>query len=297
MEQSVTETPTVSVVIPYYNDADTIERAVQSVLAQAFTDFELLIVDDGSEEELIGGIGDSAAHRVRIIRHETNRGAAAARNTGITQSKGHYVAFLDADDCWRPNKLAQQLGALRNAEEKIVACVCGFALHREGVDKTEVHTTGPMRPFMNELIWGCRVSPGSTLLCARNCFDTVGLFDEDLRRLEDWDWLLSFAKQNEVGYIPTILADIFVTKAGGGARCTAVREATRIIKNKHLKTISQLGLIMRQQFLSTLAIENAAAWYRNGDKIRAGIFAIWSLTIWPFRNARFFRRLSRCMFH
>ena len=104
----MTGTPTVSVVIPYHNDADTIVRTVQSVLAQAFTDFELLIVDDESEDELIGGIGDTAAHRVRVIRHETNRGAAAARNSGIKQSKGRYVAFLDADDSWRADKLARQ---------------------------------------------------------------------------------------------------------------------------------------------------------------------------------------------
>ncbi len=89
----MTGIPTVSVVIPYHNDADTIERAMESVLAQAFTDFEILVVDDGSEDEFTGDTGDPAAHRIRVIRHETNRGAAAARNTGITQSKGRYVAF------------------------------------------------------------------------------------------------------------------------------------------------------------------------------------------------------------
>jgi len=163
MEPSVTGIPTVSVVIPYHNDADTIERAVQSVLAQSFTDFELLIVDDGSEDQLIGPIGDSAAHGVRVIRHETNRGAAAARNSGIKQSKGRYVAFLDADDSWRPNKLARQLEALGNAEAGVAACVSGFALHREGTGNVEIHDRALQDSTIEELLWGCPYSPGSTM--------------------------------------------------------------------------------------------------------------------------------------
>ena len=293
----MTGIPTVSVVIPYHNDADTIERAMESVLAQAFTDFEILVVDDGSEDEFVGDIGDSAAHRIRVIRHETNRGAAAARNTGITQSKGRYVAFLDADDSWRPNKLARQLEALRNAKPGVVACVSGFALHRKGVDKPEIHKTGPKHPFMNELVWGCSASPGSTLLCARNCFDTVGLFDESLRRLEDWDWLLRFASKCRLIHLSGVWADIYLSAKPRATHLSDVLHAVGLIRDKHLGMASRLGSMRRRIFLSALEVEKAAAHYRSGGTLAAILIVLRSLVIWPFRNRRFFRRLSQCMFH
>ncbi len=295
MEPSVTGIPTVSVVIPYHNDADTIERAVQSVLAQSFTDFELLIVDDGSEDQLIGPIGDSAAHGVRVIRHETNRGAAAARNSGIKQSKGRYVAFLDADDSWRPNKLARQLEALGNAEAGVAACVSGFALHREGTGNVEIHDRALQDSTIEELLWGCPYSPGSTMICDRQCFDTVGLFDEGLRRLEDWDWLLRFAAEYRLVHLSGVWADIYLSAKPPATHLSDVLHAVGLIHDRHLGTASRLGSIRRRIFLSALEVEKAAAHYRSGDKFASILIVLRSLVIWPFRNFRFFRRLVECL--
>ena len=102
-------TPKVSVILPTYNRAHSLIAASMSVLTQSFTDLELIIVDDGSSEDIESvarGIGDD---RVKFIRRETNGGAAAARNAGLRAAKGEYVAFQDSDDLWLPNKLRKQL--------------------------------------------------------------------------------------------------------------------------------------------------------------------------------------------
>ena len=96
---------TVSAIIPTYNRANIVIRAIQSVLNQTYQNFELLVIDDGSQdntEEIVTGIHDN---RIKYIRHEKNKGVAAARNTGIEAAKGEFIAFLDSDDEWLPNKL------------------------------------------------------------------------------------------------------------------------------------------------------------------------------------------------
>ena len=103
--------PDISVVIPAYNRATTIARALNSVLAQTFQDLEVIVVDDGSTDhtsEVIQQIGDA---RVEIIRHTRNQGAAEARNTGMKAAGGKYIAWLDSDDEWLPDKLQVQLDA------------------------------------------------------------------------------------------------------------------------------------------------------------------------------------------
>lgn len=107
---------TVSVVIPTYNRAELLSRAIDSVLAQTYDDFELLVVDDGSTDDTEAVVTAYDDDRVRYLAHETNRGANPARNTGIEAAEGEFVAFLDSDDEWRPRKLEAQLDRLEAVE-------------------------------------------------------------------------------------------------------------------------------------------------------------------------------------
>src|SRR5690242_2210221 len=119
--------PTVSVVIPVYDDVATLSRAIHSVIAQTYRASEIIVVDDGSPE-LVCVETPYAGVPCRVVKHESNRGPAAARNSGIRASECDYVAFLDADDAWRPSKLALQIDALESAGPDVAACVTGFAL-------------------------------------------------------------------------------------------------------------------------------------------------------------------------
>ncbi|OQX54719.1 MAG: hypothetical protein B5M53_05570 [Candidatus Cloacimonas sp. 4484_209] len=109
------KSPTVSVIIPTYNRAHLIRRAIQSVLNQTYQDFEIIIVDDGSTDDTEEVVKSFKNERIRYIRQEKNEGAAAARNTGIKMAKGEYIAFQDSDDEWLPEKLEKQMKILENA--------------------------------------------------------------------------------------------------------------------------------------------------------------------------------------
>lgn len=119
--------PLVSVIIPSYNRAATIVKAIESVFAQTFEDFELIVVDDGSRDgpELDRILQRHADPRLRLARHPVNRGVSAARNTGIDAARGRFVAFLDSDDAWLPAKLEEQVAAaLGAADPDRVVCLC-----------------------------------------------------------------------------------------------------------------------------------------------------------------------------
>lgn len=115
----IEEEPTVSVIIPTYNRAHTIKRAILSVLNQTYQGFEIIVVDDCSTDntrEVIEKFGDK---RIRYIRKKANKGAAAAGNTGIKAVRGEYIVFLDSDDKWLPNKLDEQIKVLKVTSPKV----------------------------------------------------------------------------------------------------------------------------------------------------------------------------------
>ena len=141
------KTPKVSVIIPTYNRAHLVGRAIRSVLNQTYQDFEIIVVDDGSTdntEEVVKSFNDP---RIRYIRHEENKGAAAARNTGIKAAKGKFIAFQDSDDEWLPKKLEKQMEAFDNASPKVGVVYTGFwsiegNVKRYSLNKEIVHKEG-----------------------------------------------------------------------------------------------------------------------------------------------------------
>src|SRR6056297_1399486 len=120
--------PTVSVIVPTYNRADSLPRTIDSVLAQTHDDLELVVVDDASTDDTETVVERYEDDRVTYLEHATNRGGSAARNTGIRASDGDYVAFLDSDDEWHPEKLERQVRELESRSEEWVAAYCGVEM-------------------------------------------------------------------------------------------------------------------------------------------------------------------------
>lgn len=195
----------VSVVIPTYNRADMVGDAIQSVLDQTFTDWGLVVVDDGSEDstrDVVSGFDDP---RIRYIYQE-NRKLPGARNTGIRASSGDYVAFLDSDDLFLPEKLETQVAALdRNSD---VGCIASGWMEVDS-NGAPLRTLRPWRLKSglapSDWLYGCPVTVPAVLV-RRHWLVRVGLFDEEQHYVEDWDlWLRLVYAGCQMAWEPTIV--------------------------------------------------------------------------------------------
>lgn len=250
--------PGISIVIPVYNRAHTLERALKSVLTQTYPHFEVLLVDDGSTD---GGVQAFALHdpRVRIIKHHTNQGAASARNTGVSHALYPYIAFLDSDDTWHPTKLEKQM-ALWQYKPETKACVTWFNLY----DQTTITPCKvfPQRDWFSFFLKGCLVGPGSTFMAKKEVFQCVGPFPTHLKRFEDWEWFLRFAKHYALEIVPEALVDVH---KGPAADHTIVMRSLDQLENE-FKDLPPLQAFL---FKGALAYERATAYVRLGKKDRA----------------------------
>ncbi len=201
----MSQPPTVSVVLPTYKRMHLVRRAVHSALWQTFGDLEVIVVDDASPDvtaEVVRQVDDP---RLRYVRHETNRGLAAARNTGIAHARGAYIAFLDDDDLWLPDKLEKQLRCFEQSAPSVGAVHCGFLRWQAMPPYRGVVPTGPSElqghALFKLLIRKAFTQP-SALVVKRCVVDEIGLFDEAFVRVEDTDFILRIATRYEFGFVP-----------------------------------------------------------------------------------------------
>ena len=186
----VGDRPLVSVVIPAYNAMPYLPIAVSSVLGQTYQPVEVIIVNDGSSDGTADWVRSVTDDRVTLIE-KLNGGASSARNQGIRAARGKYVAFLDADDYWEPNKLALQVDRAECTPHLTLVDAWAYYVDASGqrvADCLGNDHEGDVWALMAQLdlVFFC----SSTLLVPRTCFDEVGLFRQDLRYAEDWEmWI------------------------------------------------------------------------------------------------------------
>jgi glycosyltransferase involved in cell wall biosynthesis len=230
------DVPAVSVVVPAYNAAWCLGKAVDSVLAQDYRDFELIVVDDGSTDgtaSVLADYGDA----VRVVR-QPNGGLSSARNAGIRAARGEFVAFLDADDWWLPGKLHRQVELMRSRPDV-------------GFSSTAARVEDPDGRLLN--VWGCAqwegsflvhlfgsnadvAGSGSAVMARRAMFDRVGGFDESLRSLEDIDMWMRLAAVAGYACLDEPLA-VILKRPGSMSRNLEVMRAAAVAvmaKNRRL---------------------------------------------------------------
>lgn len=180
--------PLISVIIPTFNRAQVLRRAIISALNQTYRNIELVIVNDASTDsssDIVKSINDN---RIKLVVHEKNKGLAAARNTGIRNSAGQYVTFLDDDDEWLPEKISLQLDAIRNANLTIgLVFTNGFSEYENNfIIKENVPSGVVFDPKINNFFpLRVLITPPSSWMLAKTVVEKIGFFDESM--YNNWD--------------------------------------------------------------------------------------------------------------
>ncbi len=207
--------PKVSVIIPYYNGQKFINEAVNSILKQTYKDFEIIVVDDGSEikaKNVIKSLhGDS---RIKIIEYKQNKGIPSARNTGIRHSKGKYIAFLDQDDIWLPNKLEQQIGILDKPSSKVDMVFGKISLGNYNNHSKQYPQKDRLPLNINKLsskdiikaLFLDNFIPIVTVVIRKKCIEKIGVLDENLTRgSDDYEFCFRIAAKCRIHFLDNVL--------------------------------------------------------------------------------------------
>ena len=186
---------TISIIIPAYNSESTIAETIQSVQNQTFSDWEMLIIDDGSTDQTVAKVNKISDQRISIFSYQ-NAGVAVARNRGLSLAKGNFIAFLDADDLWTSDKLEEQLIALQKNDKAGVSYSWTIDFE-DGVANSfsrrkPIFFSGDV--YSDLLIYNF-LANGSNPLIRRNAIESIGKFDPMCVPAEDWDFYLRLAKQ------------------------------------------------------------------------------------------------------
>jgi glycosyltransferase involved in cell wall biosynthesis len=208
--------PLVSVVLPTYNRAQLLQRSVGSVLNQSFVDFELIIIDDNSTDNTFEVVKEFNDSRIKYIRHENNFGPSAARNTGMENSIGEYIAFQDSDDEWVINKLAIMLNVLTNSDESV-----GLVYSKERmirINKEPIFwppqkaKTRTGNVYQSILDYNYINTPASVI--KKSCIKKIGMFDTAFTCYEDYDFFIRLTKNYQVIFIDEALLISYETEGG-----------------------------------------------------------------------------------
>lgn len=222
----------VSVIIPTCNRANLVKRALHSVLEQTFRDFEVIVVDDASQDNTKEVVASFADERVKYIKHDKNRGGSAARNSGIKAAKGKYIAFLDDDDEWMPTKIEKQVRKFTELKKNVGVVYCGYCCVYDGRVVKEVLPKSRGNIY-EESLMRCIIN-GITPLVRRECFDITGYFDESLPSCQDWDMWIRVAKYYDVDFVPEIEAKVHMSGSQVSAGLTNRIEARKMILEKYM---------------------------------------------------------------
>lgn len=284
----------VSVIIPTYNYARFVRRAVDSVLAQTYRDVECVVIDDGSTDETPDVLSRYGA-RIRVIRKE-KQGPAIARNRGISAARGVYVAFLDSDDHWRPDKLAKQVAVLdANPALGAVGCaneiIDGAGNHVSDTvfpsPAEPVDLVGQLRGVAVRRLWVGSSCSGA--LIPKRVLEQVGMFDESLTAAEDWDLWLKIAARYPIRNIPDILVSISTHGTGFARNADKVeRNQWKVYEAAVARWPDVFDPRTRRQ-IRALILADSGAEHVGGKAYGTALRRyVKSLVAWPLHTRRWF---------
>ena len=280
--------PKVSVIIPTYNCAKYLPEAIESALNQTFQDFEIIIVNDGSADntnQIIKPYLEQYPEKIKYFEQE-NKGLAITRNVAIDNSKGEYIALLDSDDTFLPNRLENGVNILSSQLDVDLTHANIKYLSEDGKDlgvlkRNPKYLNGYI--FNNILLLKAHLSL-PTILIRKRSFGTHGKFDENLSRLgcEDREMWLRISKDCKIVYQDTVLACYRIRQNSMSKNFKLMTEARNYVLNKYCPPTSFSNKIKRRIYFSDISNQFSGEYYNNTDYRSATKAILKAISIWPF---------------
>lgn len=290
--KAVENKPLVSIVIPTYNRSSTLYYALISVLNQTYQNFEIFVVDDASTDvtpDLITSFNDP---RIKYIRFPENRKAGAARNAGMEQSQGKYIAFLDSDDAWLPLKLEMQVALMEGLSDEWGCSYTGAYVNKlGGITKQRVYKPKRSGDLLKDLLMNKFVIWTPTFMFRRSCLDKVGLMDVTLVRSQDVDFYIRLLAEYKIAPVAEPLVNIYMVL--NKSLATIAAQSRRRLLEKHGDQIDSLGIIASRYVKSMADMTQAEVFISEGDLKKGLSYFKQAVLRYPFLPIRRYAAISR----
>ena len=281
-----TDGPLVSVVMPAYNARRTIAESIESVRAQTYGRWELIVVDDGSSDATGAFVRERFDDPRITVAEQANAGVAAARNTGIAKAKGDLVAFLDSDDLWLPRKLEAQVAVFLRDPALGLCWTARKVLRDRPEDAVTVEEEIPPGEIDAALLRGNFIAL-VTVMVRREALETAGLFDTGLFGTEDWDLWIRIGRRYATAYLAQPLA-LYRDHEGGISKNLRrhLAEKAKVI-DKHVSSAADVPVSLRREILWKQALQEGAFALECGECAGAAKRFFRALRLGPSRRGTY----------
>jgi glycosyltransferase involved in cell wall biosynthesis len=241
---------TVTVIIPTFNRTKKLIRAIGSVFDQSYKDWAIIVVDDASTEDISAAVSGFDSQKIKLLRHERTKGANAARNTGWRAANSPFIAFLDSDDIWLPDKLSRQMNVFDVAGSDLGMVYSWFAV--KGTN-TPFFNVDPEEIDFTQLLVNNSIGTFSTAVVRRRVLEEVHGLDEDLPSCQDWDLWLRLYGVTRISGLAEILTWLDVEGNRISNNPVASLEGHKLFFDKHRNSVAELPKSARSRFHLNLA--------------------------------------------
>lgn len=213
-------------------------KSINSVLNSTYSDYEIIIVDDCSSDNTEELLKPILSDRVRYVKNSKNKGIAATRNVGIANARGEYIAFNDSDDYWRSTKLEKQMKVMEKHPECLLV-YCAF--ERTFLDGHKIRvpsiSRSPEGYIYDDLLLNGNVISTQTMLFRKECFEKLGLFDAEVKTIDDYEMALKVAKNGYIGYVNEVLVDVMMSE-----------DSVTDVQKNYIKQLNDYFYLLEQHF-------------------------------------------------
>jgi len=299
MPSNALNIPVVSIIIPTYNHAHFLESALQSVINQTYKEWEVIVVNNFSDDNTIDVVNDFDDPRIKLINFQNNGIIASGRNKGISQSRGKYIAFLDSDDIWYPDKLKECLELLNQGFDLV--CHGEFWVKTDNSKRHIIYGPEKNACYRSLLFNGNCISTSATVV-RKEALDKVGGFCEspDMVTAEDYDLWLKLSKSDiKIGFVKKILGEYRIHDANHSKAVLVNMKAEQAVIEKHISMLRPLNMYEKllERRRNGLVFYTAGRGFQaNREYINALIYFFKASKIFPFIG-RLYIAAIMCLFH